>query len=61
MEEVRNEGIEEGIKEEIIKGAKEKSYNVAKELILDGYMSFERIAQITKLSIEEVKKLTKQN
>jgi len=38
------------------KGAKEKSLRIAKELLKEG-MDINKIAKITELSIEEIKKL----
>lgn len=55
--EARMEGIKEGIKEGIEKGEKGKSIEIANGLIKRGTMSFEDIAELTKLSLEEVQAL----
>ena len=52
IEEGRKEGIEKGIKE----GIKEGKMQIAKEMLKDGYI-LEKIADITKLPIDDIKKL----
>ncbi|WHE07047.1 Rpn family recombination-promoting nuclease/putative transposase [Thermoanaerobacterium thermosaccharolyticum] len=50
------EGIEKGIEEGIKKGAKEEKIAIAKKLLKNG-MSIDKIAEITELSEDEIKKL----
>jgi predicted transposase/invertase (TIGR01784 family) len=52
IEKGRKEGIEEGKKE----GEKEGKLAVAKELLKEG-MDIDKIAKVTKLPVEEIKKL----
>ncbi|MBP2071268.1 MULTISPECIES: Rpn family recombination-promoting nuclease/putative transposase [Thermoanaerobacterium] len=50
------QGIKEGMEKGIEKGEKEKSIKIAKKLLKEG-MDIDRIAEITELSKEEIKKL----
>ncbi|TCW36726.1 putative transposase/invertase (TIGR01784 family) [Thermohydrogenium kirishiense] len=50
------EGIEKGIEEGIKKGAKEEKIAIAKKLLKNG-MPIDKIAEITELSEDEIKKL----
>ena len=50
----RKEGMREGLKEGIIAGMQEKSVTVAKSLIKMGILSFEQIAQVSGLTLEQV-------
>ena len=53
MEDMRNESLKEGIKE----GIKEGAINTAKKMLLAGKYALEEIANISGLSLDEVKKL----
>ncbi|PHO07985.1 hypothetical protein BFT35_02730 [Thermoanaerobacterium thermosaccharolyticum] len=48
--------IEKGIEKGIKKGAKEESIKIAKKLLKEG-VDIDRIAEITELSKDEIKKL----
>lgn len=41
----------------IEKGAKQEKIAIAKEMLKEGIISIDKISKITKLSIEEIKKL----
>lgn len=53
----REEGIEQGIQEGIQEGTKQNSLEIAKELLALDTISIEQISKITKLSLNEIKKL----
>ena len=52
----REEGIKEGIKEGIEKGIEKEKYSLAKNM-KEKNMDINLISELTKLSIEEIKKL----
>ncbi len=52
----KEEGLQEGIEKGKIEGEKQKSIEIAKELLEDG-MPLEKISKITKLSIDEIEKI----
>lgn len=56
VEEGRKEGIEQGIKQGIEKGKEEEKIEIAKEMLKLG-MKLEEISKITKLTIEEIRKI----
>ncbi len=56
-EEGKKEGIEEGLREGEAKGEKKAKFEIARRLLLSGSMSLEEIADISGLTIEEVKSL----
>jgi len=53
MEDMRNESLKEGIRE----GIKEGAINTAKKMLSAGKYALEEIANISGLSLDEVKKL----
>ena len=56
-EDVRNEGIEQGIEQGIEKGAKTKALETAQLLLKKGKLTVDEIAEVTGLTVEEVKEL----
>jgi len=57
MEDMRNTAWNEGKIEGRIEGIKENAVETAKNLIKMGLLTFEQIAQATKLPVEQVKEL----
>ncbi|MDI3476557.1 MAG: hypothetical protein PWQ59_82 [Thermoanaerobacterium sp.] len=49
-------GMQKGIEKGIKKGAQQERIAIAKEMLSEG-ISIKKIAKITKLSVEEIKKL----
>lgn len=57
MEDMRNEAAAQGIAQGIAQGALERSKLIAQEMLAMGMFSLEKIANITRLPLDEVKKL----
>ena len=55
--EVEDEGIAKGIEKGIIKGKSEKATEIARNLLAEKLLSDEKIAQVTKLPLEDVMKI----
>ena len=53
MEDMRNESLQEGVKE----GKKEEKRLTVHRMLADGYLALEKIAEYAELSLEEVKQL----
>lgn len=53
MEDMRNESLQEGVKE----GKKEEKRLTVLRMLADGYLALEKIAEYAGLSLEEVKQL----
>ena len=60
MQQGMQQGIERGIEQGIEQGSKETSINIAKEM-LKKEMNIDDISEITKLSVEQIKKIKKNN